>query len=283
MDALYVFGTGHALVTKLYNTCYALYDGTSFFHLDGGGGSQILAIWEQMRVSPGLVRNLFISHRHIDHILGCVWIVRKIAEEMLLDRYAGIFRVYAHDPLMQTFLSICRGTLQPSLRSLFDRRILFIAVKDRQTVELDSAHRVTFFDTGSANVDQFGCRLTGRSGRRITFLGDEPYHPCSAEYVEDCDWLIAEALCLESEDRIHRAHATHHSTVKDACVIAERLRVKNLVIAHTEDTHGAEHKLLYAVEGSAYYHGNLWVPDDREIIALDQSADPIVSREHLNT
>ena len=127
MEALYVFSTGHALVTNLYNSCYALYDGTSFFHLDGGGGSQILSIWEQMCVAPDSVRDLFISHRHIDHILGCVWIVRKIAEEMLLDRYNGIFRVYAHDLLMQSFLAICRGTLQPTLRDFFDKRIHFIA------------------------------------------------------------------------------------------------------------------------------------------------------------
>ena len=143
------------------------------------------------------------------------------------------------------------------------------AIKDRQTIEIDAKRRVTFFNTGSASVDQFGCCLIDRTGRRITFLGDEPYHSCAAEFVENCDWLIAEALCLESEDIIHRAHATHHSTVKDACVVAERLRVKNLVIAHTEDTHGADRKALYSAEGSVYYHGRLWVPDDREIITLD--------------
>ena len=37
-ELLYVFGTGNATVTNLYNTCFALRDGDEYFMVDAGGG-----------------------------------------------------------------------------------------------------------------------------------------------------------------------------------------------------------------------------------------------------
>ena len=60
----------------------------------------------------------------------------------------------------------------------------------------------------------------------------------------------------------------HHSTVKDACELAEELGVENLVLYHTEDRNLARRKQLYREEGKAYFRGNLFVPDDLEILTL---------------
>ncbi len=51
-------------------------------------------------------------------------------------------------------------------------------------------------------------------------------------------------------------------------ILEERLKVKNLLIYHTEDRNLTERKILYREEGLQYYHGNLFVPDDLEIFAL---------------
>ena len=58
------------------------------------------------------------------------------------------------------------------------------------------------------------------------------------------------------------------NTVKDACELAERLSVKNLLLYHTEDKNIKNRKELYTAEGRLYYHGNLYVPDDLEAIEL---------------
>lgn len=42
-----VLGTGFALATKNYNTCFALEENGSLFLVDGGGGNQILRQLEQ--------------------------------------------------------------------------------------------------------------------------------------------------------------------------------------------------------------------------------------------
>ena len=46
-ELLYVFGTGNAAVTNLYNTCFALRDSDEYFMVDAGGGNGILKILEK--------------------------------------------------------------------------------------------------------------------------------------------------------------------------------------------------------------------------------------------
>lgn len=52
------------------------------------------------------------------------------------------------------------------------------------------------------------------------------------------------------------------------CRLAEELHIGNLVLWHTEDKSVGRRKELYLNEGKQYYHGNLFVPDDGEILEL---------------
>ena len=67
---------------------------------------------------------------------------------------------------------------------------------------------------------------------------------------------------------IFEPYKKNHSTVKDACELAEKLGVPNLVLYHTEDKSIEKRKALYTEEGGQYYHGNLIVPDDLETLEL---------------
>ena len=46
------------------------------------------------------------------------------------------------------------------------------------------------------------------------------------------------------------------------------LGVKNLLLYHTEEMNLANRKEMYFEEGSKYYHGALWIPDDLESMCL---------------
>ena len=48
--------------------------------------------------------------------------------------------------------------------------------------------------------------------------------------------------------------------MKDACELAERLGVENLVLYHTEDRTIERRRELYTEEGSAYSPGNVSAP-----------------------
>ena len=54
----------------------------------------------------------------------------------------------------------------------------------------------------------------------------------------------------------------------DACRLATELSIPNLVLWHTEDKSIDRRKEIYTAEGRQFYTGNLYVPNDREIIAL---------------
>ena len=105
-------------------------------------------------------------------------------------------------------------------------------------------------------------------GKKLTCCGDEPYNPCEKKYAKNSTWLLHEAFCLYGEADIFSPYEKHHSTVKDACELAEALEVENLILYHTEDKNIKHRKKLYTAEGRQYYHGHLFVPEDLEEIDL---------------
>ena len=56
--------------------------------------------------------------------------------------------------------------------------------------------------------------------------------------------------------------------MKAAAELAEGLGVKNLLLYHPGDRNIARRKELYTAEGRQYFHGNLFVPEDLEVIEL---------------
>ncbi|MEG0834285.1 MAG: MBL fold metallo-hydrolase [Christensenellaceae bacterium] len=267
MSKLYVLGTGHALVTEIYNSCFALEENGDFFFLDAGGGNGVLSVMKKMEISLKRVRALFISHEHIDHLLGSVWIVRAVADAMIRGEYQGDFSIYAEIKLLEKLKTICELTLRGLETALFGIRILLCPVSDGQKAHILS-YETQFFNVRSPQLTQFGCKIWLPSGKTISYMGDEPFHEENWKYVFKSNWLIAEALCMEKDKDIYKPHRISHGTVKDTCVAARSLEVENLVLTHTEDTHGEMRKVLYTTEGKEYYLGNLFIPNDREIIEL---------------
>lgn len=74
-----MLGTGSAMVTKCYNTCFLLKSDEEHFLVDAGGGNGILAQIVKAKVDWNNIRNMFVTHSHTDHIIGVVWVIRKIS------------------------------------------------------------------------------------------------------------------------------------------------------------------------------------------------------------
>ena len=66
-------------------------------------------------------------------------------------------------------------------------------------------------------------------------LGDESYNDINKKYVQDCDWMLAEAFCLYKDREIFKPYEKYHSTALDAGKTAQVLNIKNLLLYHTED------------------------------------------------
>ena len=87
-------------------------------------------------------------------------------------------------------------------------------------------------------------------------------------YIENADYVMHEAFCLDAEQDIFKPYEKKHSTVKSVCENLKGKNIKNLILFHTEDTHLENRKELYINEGKEYFDGNILVPDDLEVIEI---------------
>ena len=264
---LTILGTGNATVTDCYNTCSALTEENRHFLVDAGGGNQILRILKETNIPLEEIHDIFITHEHIDHLLGLFWLIRIIGQNMNQGKYEGKVRIYCHSGLISTITTIAELTIMKKVTKHLGGRIQLIPLESGDTKQILGCE-VTFFDIGSTKARQFGFTLKTADGKKLSCCGDEPYNPCEEEYVRDSDWLMHEAFCLYREADKFKPYEKHHSTVKEACLLAEQLRVPNLILYHTEETHLEERKELYTEEGRKYYSGNLYVPDDQEVFRI---------------
>lgn len=262
---LTMLGTGHAMVTRCYNTCFVLGENGEYFMVDAGGGNQILRILEQQNISLSQIHDLFVTHAHSDHILGAVWIIRAIGQQINHCAYSGTLNVYAHGKIIEQLQTICSIVVSSEVTALFGSRIRFLGLQDGDCHTI-LRRSVTFFDIQSTKLLQYGFRI---DEERLLFCGDEPLKEALRPCARDIKYLLHEAFCLESEKEAFQPHEKHHSTVKDVCCMAEELHVETLVLMHTEDEHIADRKKLYTAEGKAFFSGNLLVPDDGESIHLN--------------
>ena len=267
MEELIVLGTGNALCTKCYNTCFAIRNGRRVLLVDAGGGNGILAQLEKAGVDCADIHDIIVTHEHCDHILGMVWMVRKLATLMRNGAYEGAVTIHCHAGLVEPIKAMCGYTLQKKFTALFDERILFDVIADGSERTL-AGYPVTFFDIRSTKAEQYGFTLALENGKKLCCLGDEPYNPACEGYVEGCDWLLSEAFCLYGDRERFKPYEKHHSTVKEACELASRLGAGNLVLWHTEDKNYARRRELYTAEGRGFYGGNLFVPYDLDVLPL---------------
>ena len=234
---------------------------------DAGGGNRILGILQDMKVPLDSIHHLFVTHKHTDHILGVVWMVRMIGSRILAGSYQGDLTIYCHDGLTETIRTLCSLTLQGSIVNLFGSRIRLCPVADGQTLSI-LGHNVTFFDIHSTKARQFGFTAELSDHSRLTCAGDEPYNPLCRPYVEGSRYLLHEAFCLYEDREKYKPYEKHHSTVKDACELAQSLNIPNLVLWHTEEDSQPRRQELYLAEGRQYYSGSLFVPEDQTILDL---------------
>ncbi len=264
---LTMLGTGSALVTECYNTCFVIRDGGRYFMVDGGGGNTVLRQLRRADLNWMDMRDIFVTHKHMDHVIGVLWMARMICQSMKRGDYVGDANIYGHEKVLRLIRDMAGEMLPHKTARFLGDRLHLIPIHDGDTHTI-IGRDVTFFDIGSTKTKQFGFCMQLDGGERLTCCGDEPYRPCEETYARGSKWLLHEAFCLHAQADVFEPYEKHHSTVRDACELAEGLGVRNLLLYHTEDRNLAQRKALYTAEGSRYFSGNLYVPDDLETIEL---------------
>ena len=273
MEQLYVLGTGNATSVRSFNTCFALKEGNDFLLTDTGGGNSLLLRLDEMGISLRDIHHVFLSHAHMDHCLGALWIIRVLSVPMAKGEYTEPLYFYGHREVLDVLDSMCRMMLRPKFYKMIGRFIFFVPVKDGERRRI-AGWDVMFFDIGSKKTLQYGYHLTLHSGRTLVFAGDEPMKRKTRETARGADWLLREVLCCHAEQERFHAYEKKHDTVKEACEQAAELGVKHVVLWHVEDqTKKTVRKEKYLAEGAQWLAGwenppELYVPDDGDVIAL---------------
>ncbi len=263
---LTMLGTGNAMVTECYNTCFVIEDNGKYLMVDGGGGNTILRQLKLAGIAWQDIHEIFVTHKHVDHVMGIIWMIRIICQNMRVGKYEGDANIYAHADLIDLIKDLSSKLIQAKDVAMIGERMHLIPVSDGE-VRTINGREVTFFDIGSTKAKQFGFTYKYADGK-LACCGDEPYNECERQYVEGSTWLLHEAFCLYSQADIFSPYEKHHSTVKDACELATSLNVPNLLLYHTEDKNILRRKELYSEEGRKFYSGNLFIPDDLESIEI---------------
>lgn len=279
MSTIHILGTGAAMVTNCYNTCFTISNNKcEHFLVDTGGGNTILSHLEKSNISINTIRSLFISHTHNDHIMGISWIVRAITASMNKNTYNGVFTIYGEKSILNACRTICLLTLGSKFTKHFDENVIFHEIDDKTSLNI-LGNDITFFNIHSSKQLQYGFKMITEDNVSFCFLGDEPMNDYTYEYAENSDYLLHEAFCLYEEKDIFSPYEKHHSTVKEACENAVKAHCKNLILVHTMDNNISERKCFYKAEADYFCNCNVIVPDDLDIIDLIDEASLLESEE----
>ncbi|MCR5140045.1 MAG: MBL fold metallo-hydrolase [Bacteroidaceae bacterium] len=256
-----MLGTGNALATRCYNTFFTLHSKENVLLVDAGGGNGILTQLERAGICREDISDLFVTHAHTDHLLGCIWMMRMA----LQFNYA--LRVWSHKKVLQLLTDICSQILPRKEAEGIGSLVTMNCLSDGEQFEA-GGFTMQCFDIHSIKERQFGFTALLPDGQRLCCLGDEPFSSRCKQYAEGADWLMSEAFCLHEDREQFQPYEKHHSTVLDAARLAEELGVKNLILYHTEDRTLDTRRQRYTAEAKTAFSGRVLVPDDLERITL---------------
>ena len=263
---LTILGTGNAGVTECYNTCFVLSEDGRHTLVDGGGGNMLLQRFKAAGFKWQDMHHIIVTHKHVDHLLGIVWMLRFILQNMNRGKYEGEAYIYGHDKVIEALDTLAKLVLSEKETRFLGQRLHLVEVKDGET-RCINGRSFTFFDIASTKEKQFGFTAELDDGR-LCCCGDEPYRECEESYAKGAKWLLHEAFCLSYEADEFKPYEKHHTTVADAAKTASGLGIENLLLYHTEDKNILRRKELYTAEAKHHFSGKIFVPEDLEKIVL---------------
>ena len=132
-----MLGTGNAMCTRCYNTCFYLRTAGGGLLVDAGGGNGIFRQLYRGKVAFEQIHHLFVTHCHTDHILGVIWLIRKISPMMYKGKYHGTLTIYCHDEVIDAIITMCRLMMPAKIYKAMGNTIIMQASGDRRP----DAHR----------------------------------------------------------------------------------------------------------------------------------------------
>lgn len=262
---IFMLGTGTASAVDIYHTCFVLEKNNKYFVVDGGGGSSVLAQLKKVHIDVSKINDIFLSHIHLDHCLGILWIIRK--RNLSINNKVELppLKVYGSKKTLSELKNLMAIVLKKEFKKL-GSEILFVELNNDDKLNINDII-FTFFDTLASKDEMFGF-IAEDSGKKLAFVGDETIKEPIVQKVKGCDLLMHDAFCVAGEFDDGFLKRTCHTTAEQAGSIATTACAKSLLLFHTMDNNLKKRKNLYTKKASINFSGKIYVPNDLEIIEL---------------
>ena len=205
----------------------------------------------------------FISHNHLDHLLGIIYLTRQMMTQFAMNQKTTPFTIYGSKiclDTIETIIKLCQGD---KFWNKYINKMLFLKeVKDgdkRKIINL----QFQFFDTLAKDMPQTGFIIKDNN---FVFAGDVPLNEKYFNRFKNSNYLCLESFCSECEKEGKELQLLKHYSVLKASELAQKLNVKNLILWHTDDSLGSKRKQIYKKEAKTVFKGNVIVPNDLETI-----------------
>ena len=239
------------------------------------------------KVGFGKIRNVFISHLHLDHFLGVFGLIETL--RLCTNVSNEIFNIYSPNDFRKLlynrwpFIKCHRlknnttvkfnGFSVKAFRVKHEQEAFGFVIKEDDKIkfleekakelEIKGEMFKTLLEKGKVKTNGKTVKLSDvsyvKKGRKIVYSGDTAYSENVVKESMDADVLIHEATFDEQKEK--EAKATMHSTVKDAAIIAEKARVKTLVLTHISSRYKNEEE-TFINQAKKYYKGNVIIAYD---------------------
>ena len=188
--------------------------------------------------------------------------ISTISKKINNGEYEGILNVYGSKKVIETMYKIFKITEAREI----SKKIKFITVCDGDK-KIINGIEYEFIDTHAEKTEMYGFIIKNQENK-IVFIGDEPMKEEVFDRCKNPSILMHESFCLDCEKDKFNPYLLTHCTCKDAALIAQRVNAKALIIFHTKDNNLNDRKKKYSNEAKQYFDGEVFVPDDLEIIDI---------------
>ncbi|MDR1033111.1 MAG: MBL fold metallo-hydrolase [Candidatus Nomurabacteria bacterium] len=272
MNRMVFLGTSAATAGNSYNACFALAgDDGKYLLVDGGGGGEIINRLAAARIAVTDISNIFVTHNHIDHIFGVIWVIRRLAISAYTQGFAGPVDIYAQAMTIRAIQTLVELVLSEAQIEASQKILNYVTVGDRETADI-GGRPAQFYDVQSGTESQFGIKLALGGGKSLVYNGDELLKEPNYDLARGVDWLVHEVFVLEADRATASRGGKPFTTAKTICELAQQLGAKNLILTHIkDDLYGPDRKARFIAEGRTYYPGRLFIPNDGDVIKLTKA------------
>jgi ribonuclease BN (tRNA processing enzyme) len=263
-----LLGTGGAANERRHQACLLVgwgdESGGGRVLLDTGSGLEVVRQLVAIGCAPTAVRDIFVSHQHVDHVGGLepllLWsVIRTLRERGSPPKEET--RVYAAPRVLADIERLLDAIASVAPR-LFGGKLQLVPVADGTTVEVRGGGRLTTYlvDHQPRDGGAMGCLLE-LDGVRLAYSGDTRPVPRLVEAAQDIDLLVHEAGGLD--EHAAEIHRQGHSTAGDAGRAARAAGVGRLILTHLPTEALAEPMLA---EARAAFGGPVEVATDLALV-----------------